>query len=157
MDERILLIDENALDKEWLRQPKLFFEHAHDLADQRDIYERKKRSLELERANLDKAIRDDPEAFGLTKLTENLVTNTIIRQESFIQKQDKLNEAKYELDLAQAIVTSLDQKKAALENLVRLHGQNYFSTPSGKGLGKEVAEDIEKKAARTKKRRKRLK
>ena len=39
-------------------------------------------------------------------------------------------ERKYEHDIATGVVRAFDHRKAALENLVRLHANQYFAGPS---------------------------
>ena len=57
--------------------------------------------------------------------------------------------AQYELEVMGAAVRALDQKKSALENLVRLQGQNYFAGPSvPRTIGAEWVKEVERNGAR---------
>ena len=64
-------------------------------------------------------------------------------------KYKKANEeflnAKYEVDVAQAAVVAMSQRKDALENLVRLHGQQYFAGPKVPHDISELRESRQKK------------
>ena len=54
------------------------------------------------------------------------------------------------MDMIQAAVIALDHRKSALERMVSLHGQNYFSTPVISGEGKDNVEEQIKRSVRTK-------
>ena len=97
-----------------------------------------------------------------------MIGKAIILAEEYQYAQKLVFIAKHRVDVLSGAVTALDHRKKALENLVDLHGRNYFSTPriDTRHLGsegiekfKETVEDIEneKVKARNKKRRKRRK
>jgi len=123
-------IDINNLDKEWINQPKIFFKYASELADVRRRLEEAKAELDVVKASLDKAIRENPASFGLPeKITETLISNTIIQQSEYQEALKIYRIRKHKVDILQAAVTALDHRKSALERLVSLHGQNYFAAP----------------------------
>lgn len=146
-------IDQNRLDEEWVNQPKLFFRYAKKLADTKQNLDNVKNYLNITHAEISKNIRDNPEKFDLAKVTEKAIESLIPLQKTHNFALLKLNEAKHEVDIYQAAVTALEHRKVALQNLVSLHGQNYFSTPIAKGDNKEAMEEIEKKAIRSKRKR----
>lgn len=123
-------IDESALDVEWLRQASLTFRYGEHQATMKRIVDRKKEELDLVRAELDKKIRSKPENYRIDKITEAVVQATILQQEDYQEINSELIDARYELEIASAALRALEQKKSALENLVRLNGQNYFAGPS---------------------------
>lgn len=141
--ENILEIDETRLDEAWIAQPKLYYKYAKQLANARTVVEEIKNQQEIiktdidnVKATLDMSIRNNPDGYGIGKTTETAIKNAVSVQpeykeimETYNASQKKLVEAKNEADVLQALVTALDHKKSALENLVRLHGQNYFSSP----------------------------
>lgn len=122
-------IDPNNLDKEWIEQPGLFFTWASKLADARRDHEDAKSELDVVRAELSRDIREDPETYGITKLTEAVVALVIPEQQEYIDAAKALSKARHRQDIYQAAVNALDHRKRALENLVDLHGQNYFAKP----------------------------
>lgn len=123
-------IDETALDIEWLRQPELMYKYASLAVEARMNMDLEKEMLELVRAKLDKEIRENPEKFGISKLTETVVQNIIILQDEYREQNKKYLDAKYNYEILKVVVDSLNQKRDALENLVRLFGLQYFSGPS---------------------------
>ncbi len=132
-----ITIDQNALDLEWLDQPSLAFKYAEHASEMRRIVDVAKEDLDLVCAELDREIRKNPNDFEIEKVTETLVSNTIKMQEQYKEANNKYIEANYEYRVAMAAVEAINQKKASLENLVKLNGQAYFASPS-------VPRDIDK-------------
>lgn len=139
----------DKLDEEWVEQPDLFHRYATAAADARLLLEEVKQELEVVKAELDKDIRDRPNHYGLEKLTENIVSNTITLQPKFTECQKRLNRARYDLDIVQAAVTACDHRKKALEHLVFLHGQQYFASPRARGESADDMRDAAKKKVRS--------
>lgn len=132
-------IDPLRLDTEWRDQPSQFLFWSEKLAEARLIVDVCKSSLEVAKAELDKDIRNNPEEFDLPKLTETVIANTIILQPKYARHLKLFNEARYDQGMIQAAVDGLDQRKRALENLVTLHGMNYFAEPKATGdVGQEL-------------------
>ena len=143
--------DKTRLDVEWTNQPKLFYDYACQLAGAREGLDEMRASLDVVKAEIDKAIRDNPADYGIEKLTETLISNTIVQQPDFQRGQKEVRRMKHNVDILQAAVTALDHRKAALEKLVSLHGQSYFATPRASDEdSREFVSDAEKQAARSK-------
>jgi len=123
-------IDETSLDVEWLEQPRLMLSYAKNAAVRKADFDRAKENLEVVKAQLDHSIRENPEVFAVIKITETVVQNTIHLQKEYEEAYERYTTAKYELEIALAAVRAIEQKRSALENLVRLHGQQYFAGPS---------------------------
>ncbi len=142
-------IDQNRLDEEWVNQPTLFFKYAKKLAEAKQDLDDAKNHLNVTHAEISKDIRETPEDFDLAKVTEKAIESLIPLEEQYVKAQVCLTKAKYKVDIYQAAVTALEHRKSALQNLVSLHGQNYFSTPIAKGEDREAMEEIEKKTIRS--------
>lgn len=129
--EKDLFIDESALDVEWLEQPSLMMKYGRLEANLEFEMGRAKEVADAVKAHLDFEIRSEPEKFGLEgiKITEAVITNTIIHQETYKQAYLAFLEAKKEYDYCRVAVRAVIQRKEALENLVKLHGQMYFAGP----------------------------
>lgn len=127
--ENDIRIDCDQLDLEWLEQANLFMKYARNAAGCRKYLDEVKEKLDLVKAELDKKIREKPENYKIEKITEAVVSATIIQQEDFKVANKEYLEAKYELDIVQAAVSAMNQRKEALENLVKLHGMQYFAGP----------------------------
>jgi len=127
--EKEIIIDCDALDLEWLEQPRLFMKYAkHSAQCMRTLDEAKER-LDVAKAEEDKNIRENPEDYGIAKITEAVVQATILTTPAYKEANAAFIEAKYEADIARSAVNAFNQRKDALENLVRLHGQQYFAGP----------------------------
>ena len=140
-DFEILNIDQNLLDREWLNQPRFFFQYAKQFADARRQYEEAKANLKIVAAEADKKVRERATKMD-QKVTEAVVTATVQRRDDYREAEQAVFTAKHNVDVLDAAVTALEHRKAALENLVRLHGQNYFSTPKASGNNKDMVDDM---------------
>lgn len=127
--ENDIRIDDQMLDVEWLEQPEKMMKYCTLAAEARRDLDLAKEKVEFVRATLDSNIRKEPSKFGIEKITEGAIGNIILLQKEYIDANNVLMQAKYEADLASSAVRSFEQRKDALENLVRLHGQSYFAGP----------------------------
>lgn len=151
MKEKIeLQIDRDSLDVEWVNQPSLYFKHASRLADARRDSDEAKSDLEVMKAELDKQIRSDPTAFGMSKATEVSIAATVSSSAAYQLAQQAVFDAKHKVDIFQALVTALDHRKKALENLVSLWSQSYFAAPKAPEGSEERMEDVKKRSIRRK-------
>ena len=138
--------DKNRLDEEWVNQPKIYYEFSEKLTDAKEEVERCKArlgiaedDLKVTKAKLSLRIRRNPEKyFGeyTEKLTEAAIENRILVHSLYAKAKAKIYKLNEELIAANRTVSTfysavhaLDHRKSALERLVSLHGQNYFSTP----------------------------
>jgi len=146
-----LEIDQNALDQEWLNQPKRFYAVSEDLAHAKKRLEKEKLKMEIIEAELYRDIKTNSSNYGLEKVTEAAIASTIKLQSKYEDQQNKIIEAKHEADIFNAGVSAFDQRKKALENMVFLFGQQYFASPKiPKGTDGTYIKEAEKKKARSK-------
>lgn len=137
-------IDIHRLEEEWPLQTKMFRHYADKVAEARYGHDTAKTDKDLAeaefekvQAKLDQLIRSEPTEYELTgKPTEKAIRNVVILQKKYqiaqlqvFEAQRKINEAKHTLDVAEVAVKTLDHRKAALEDLVRLRLASYFSDP----------------------------
>ena len=127
--EKDIRIDDSSLDVEWLEQPALFMRYAKHSAEARRLLDEAKQKLDVTKAEVDKAVRENPEACGIVKVTEGAVQSAILTNADYTEAYQEYLNAKYEADMASYAVQAFNQRKEALENLVRLHGQSYFAGP----------------------------
>lgn len=150
-------IDPDALDVAWIEQSDLYYKYSDALNealqwknDCKLKVEQAKDHLENVKASLDIDIRKNPDSYDLPKITEQVVNSAIILEKDYGNALNELYEAKEELNEAQDFVNKLysctmtmEQRKTALEQLVRLLNQQYFSTPSEpRDLSKEYKDKI---------------
>ncbi len=123
-------IDETALDVELLEQPRLVKQYGDIVAEAKRELDYIKDALDATRAELSKEIRADPDAFGLSKITENMVADTIILQDAYKKAAEDVVEAQYRYNMARSAFESISARKDAIEGLIKLHGMQYFAGPS---------------------------
>lgn len=128
--EKDVFIDENSLDVMWLEAADLMMRYTKNLAKAERDVDLIKEKLSLLRAELDKDIRSSPEAYDLEKITESVVTNTIIVQEEYKELQQELIVAQFEAKVAKGAVDAMHHRKAALQDLVQLYISGYFAGPT---------------------------
>jgi len=144
--EEDIRIDETALDTEWLDQATLFFKYARHAANMRKEVDLAKENLEVTKAEVDKEIRQNPEKFKIEKVTDASVSANVLTHKDYKAANQEYIDAKYELDIAQAAVNAMNQRKDALENMVKLHGQQYFAGPK---VPRDLKWEREEKEKRT--------
>ena len=127
--ENDIRIDESSLDLEWLDQPLLMMRYTRNAAVARKKLEDAKERLEFTKAKLDKDIRTNPDDYDLAKVTDAAVSSSLLVQEEYTEAYQTYITAKFEADVAQGAVNAIEQRKSALENLVRLYGLQYFAGP----------------------------
>lgn len=122
-------IDPTQLDVEWLRQPNLMLKYTALLASAKKAVDLAKEKLDIYEAILSAKIRRRPAVYGIEKETEKAINIAIVKDDKHKTYVKKLHDAKHEAELLVGVVRAFEQRKKALENLVVLNGQNYFSGP----------------------------
>jgi len=129
--EQDLDIDPDALDVEWLRQPRLFMKWAELYAEAKAAEKEAKQNMEVVDAQMSTVVRLNPEEhLGELKVTETSIANAVKLTPECDKARKIYVKAVYRAELLKNAVAAFDQRKTALEELVKLHGQNYFSGPS---------------------------
>jgi len=147
-----LSIDPDALDIEWLIQPSLFIKYAEALAEARLELDKNKTELDMIRADIDNEIRQNPIPYSGSdkKPTETQIANLVIQHPDVQNANDRFIESKHIVELLSLAVRAFDQKKAALENLVKLHGQQYFAGPmEPRNIGNEYHRSLKSQQTRS--------
>lgn len=141
-------IDAMQLDKEWQGQARRYKEVAEQLADQRAKTDAAKAELELTTAELRLAIRTDPEAYGLAKVTEAALEDMVKLQPRYKRAVQTLADAKHEQDVVAALVEAMQHRKYALQELVALHLAGYFAAPQAKPADRDDVKAAQRKLVR---------
>jgi hypothetical protein len=130
--EEDLSIDPDALDMEWTAQPTMYMRYAELLSRLKKQYEESKLSHDYLCADLDSSIRANPIPYtgSMKKPSEAHMLNIMLQQPSVKVSSTQLLELKHLIDIFTHAVKAMDLRKSALENLVRLHGQQYFAGPA---------------------------
>lgn len=127
---RDIEIDPEALDVEWLNQPNLFLAYSQKKAEAdreakllHEEFKSIKAELRLQAAKL------GAKGLGVKDTSDNLDA-WVRNQEDYKEAKEKLIEAEYEADMLSAAVYAFNHRRSALENLAKLHGQQYFAGPT---------------------------
>jgi hypothetical protein len=123
-------IDPLQLDVEACQQPDLFFKWARQSVAARGEVDRTKLAVDVAEARAEAAIRDNPEKYGLMKVTEAAISAAVKIHPKCIEAQDHYLRAREVAGLLDAAREAMEQKKRMIEILVTLHGQQYFAGPS---------------------------
>jgi len=129
-------VDRRALDEQWEQQPALFLEYAERLAEVNAEVDQLKDGLEVLKAQLDGEVRARLAA-SVGKVTEAMVTAAITSDAKMVAALENLRKSQKDAAILKAEVQALDQRRSALENLVRLHGQEYYAVPTTKPEDRE--------------------
>jgi hypothetical protein len=141
--ESDMYIDHDALDIECLDQSQMMMKYTKKLATLKLERDQLKEEVDLVRAEQDKAIRENPESFGLVKITETAINNTILTTKEYKSVMKEYLQAKFEVDTCQGAVSAIEQRKSMIEALIKLHGQQYFAGPS---IPRQLNEEREKRS-----------
>lgn len=128
IDPQMFTIDSKHLDIEWGKQANSAFECSRIAAQARLVFEDFTRQYDVARAEAYSLIRQDPSQFGMTaKPTEAAIDAVLTCMPQLRELSEKISAARYQLNLAQAAVNAIENKKKALEGLTSLLAMNYYS------------------------------
>ncbi len=149
-----LEIDLMNLDEEWQEQSALYGRHAVQAADARRNWEEAKAREEVIKCETDRKIRQDPESFGIEKVSEARVANTVVLQPECQEAKRVVIRTRHEMDVVDGFVSALDHRKTAMSKLVDLFLADYFSRPKASGEAKEHVEKANRRQVRSGRERK---
>ena len=137
-------IDPLRLDEEWLGQAPMFHHFANLAADAEAEVDAAKAKLKITAATLEMEIRQQPEAFGLAKSTESAIAACVLTLPPYKIATETYNRALHKAARADATVGALETRKRALEKLVELLKQDYFSAPRASREARHDVDEVTK-------------
>ncbi len=141
-----VLIDEYKLDMEWKKQPALAVKYGEAKADAQRDQDIAKEKLDYLIAQKDTYYRGTAEG----KTTESAIKSKIDQDDDVVDARQRLIKCKHTVALMQAACDGFNQRKSALENLVKLFGMNYFVEPAADIESRGTVEAIQVDAAKKK-------
>ena len=148
-NSEMFAININDLDHEWEAQPKLCSRIADKLAKAKRELGDVEMELEYVKAEIAYNVRHHPDDYGIEKITEPVVKETIPLQPAYKEALQKYIDAKYVVDRLTGDAKSVDHRKYALQELVELRLADHFSEPRAKSSGsKKAMEEAGKSALR---------
>ena len=124
--EQDLNIEKHELDTEWLHQPMLIYQWSKDYAEALAVRDKTKQYVELARAELDSAIRENPGKYNLDKVTEIGIGNKILTLPKYQEALKQHQEAMYDVNVLSGAIEAINHKKSALDNLTKLFLSGYY-------------------------------
>lgn len=140
-----LEISATDLDIEWVRQPQLFMRYSMASAHFKKLANEASERVKIVEAELKADAADDPVAClgsGVKPSNEKIAAYAKSHPD-YEAASKRAVEAQYRADMADNAVFAFHQRKAALENLVRLAGMEYFAGPQE---SRSIDRDFGKKA-----------
>jgi len=132
--ENDIKINKFELDKEWLGQASLLQEYSVACAEAEKDKNKADEQVKIIRSKLVLKASADPKILGKgVKPTGPNVEAFYRTHPSHIKAKEDLHEATYEYDVLKGAVFALNQRKTALENLVRLQLSSYYGEPTVSG------------------------
>jgi len=149
--EAELKINKYKLDDECENQPNLYNYYSTQLADMKTEKGILKNRLKFFSSKIELDILSTTNEKGITpegvKITISSMTALLTTHETIVKINDELVQVEKAIYHLEAAVESFQQRRADLDNLVKLYGNNYFSLPVGvrKDGNTEASMDARKK------------
>lgn len=145
--KRMAQIDKNALDREFIELASTYQILAMAAAKAEYEADVKKENLKLMKADLRLDIMSNPSKYGLVKPTEAAIEAAITDEVAYAEEVKNSVRKEYEAEVSRAAVKTLEVKRCALENLVKLHIAGYFGSRSEPNV--EGGQDAVRKITQT--------
>jgi hypothetical protein len=142
-------IEETALDVEWLEQPALALKYGQHSALMRKRAKEAAERVKVLVAELTRKARQSPkETTHSDRPTVGDIEAYYLTKPEYQEAKQAQFDAEYEADYADHARSEMSfSRKQSLENLVVLHGQQYFAGPS---MPRDLAKEWQKRAQRDK-------
>lgn len=129
--EEEIVIQPDALDIEWLEQAALAMKYSKHFAKCKTAVMRVEEKVKYVRSVLVDKVTRKPSLAGVEKATAPTIEAFYRTHKKYLKVKEVWMDAVEELTMAELAKNEISfTRKATLENLVRLNGQNYFAGPS---------------------------
>ena len=147
--EREMRIDETALDVEWADQATLAMKWGRHWADAKKELTLAEEEIKIIRSELIAHVNEDPqECCNKEKPNAADIEAYYRNHRRHKRAKTKIVELQYALNIAEVAKNEFSfTRKAALENLVNLHAQQYFAGPK---IPRNLHQEVQKKRAQEK-------
>lgn len=125
-----LAIDPNFLDRACLEQAELFYKWGERSARAKEEADKCKNQLEFLAARLQMKIREEPEKFGLKRVTEAAIATRVECDQRISDARLVYLRARAEATMLEKATDAMEMRKRMIEVLSTLHGQEYFAGPT---------------------------
>lgn len=122
-----ITIDQFQLEGECLKQPVLFERVASLSAEAKAESRRAKEEMEAVKAETELAVRANPDAYGIGKVTESTISAAVSVNDNCRLAVKKFIDIQEVSDKFIALEMSCEQRKSAVRDLITLYIHNYYS------------------------------
>lgn len=123
-------IDPEQLDIEAVQQADLYGKWAERAARAKGEADRLEWEAELLEARLQGQCRNNPDKFGISgSATEAAIKAAVKCHVEYVAAIEKFHAARLDSGMLDRAEKAMAQKKGMIEELVKLHGQQYFAGP----------------------------
>ena len=126
---KVLHIDTSDLQSAWLDQAGRYAYFAEQAADARAAADTARFQLDKTEAEVSAAVRKTPSEFGLEKLTEASISNAVKMSKEYETAMMEKIETNRQSETLRGVVTALDHRKKALENLCYMKDREWNAEP----------------------------
>src|SRR5512138_943042 len=113
--EKDVAISTDDLDLDCRDQPSLMLKYTKNLAEMKREVDEAKEALDICKAEVDRKIREHPEAYGIEgKVTEGAITSALLTEDDYQKASKKYIDAKYEANMAEGAVKAFENRKNML-------------------------------------------
>lgn len=132
-------IDLDNLHEEWRTHASMRYKYASEVAHLDKVAKQQRKLIEVKKAKLKEAssklillIKGDNPKFTVQQVDSTVAGHEYMQlpEKELSDEQDKLIEIEYNLNMAKNALQGFDDRKAGLENEVKLWTRNYFSSPT---------------------------
>lgn len=139
-----LKINPDQLDVEWLEQSLRFHTYSSKSAEANRIVRKCDELVKVIRSELilEASAKGESVLGEGVKPTAPNIEAYYRNHAEYKKAKTALHDAQYQQEMLTNAVFAFHQRKSALENLTRLHGQNYFASPT---LPRDLSEEYKEK------------
>lgn len=144
-------LDLSRLHEDWAEQPKLHRKYARKMPDAKRDLSEAKADLKVIIAEVKRAIRRNPKKYDVPgRATDNAVKEAAEIHPKVRRAETAIIEAAHVVDVLEAALNTLTDRKKTLENLVTLWSMSYFSEPRvKKGTEESVRDSLDRAEKRS--------
>ncbi len=129
--ERDKHIDPNLLDVACVEHPDVFWKYAELAVQAKSRMDRLEQKMELTEAQLSLEARKDPTAFDIEGRGTDATIKAVVRaHRKYTRAVEEWQDAKEDSAYMDRALRAMEIKKSMIEDLITLHGQQYFAGPS---------------------------
>lgn len=142
--EHDMIIDESALDVEWLEQAQLAMRYIKNAVQARQQERLAAEKVKTVRSELINEANEDPEGCtGKSKPNAQDIEAYHRNDPRYKEAKEEWIKAAYEADFGELAQKEVSwSRRQALENLVTLHGQQYFAGPK---VPRDLSGEVQKR------------